>query len=821
MINDSSINNSSNKPNSQLFYGNYSVQDKLTDSQETVITNSINDTIKIQLENNDEKEKNKKKILGLNKIDYYYKFVNEIQDQENIGIPLDIEIEKDKDDNEIDSIDESFNEFLYNYKDNDSKIQNIFKSLIKIDNQKIFRDSYFRFPYEKKEKEKTVKIYCIPKVILEKFHIIFILDNEKICLDIEEMLKLIAEKELFINKNEDILNQAYYCQIHNKKYEKYCTCENNICELCLKNEHICHKEKEVKNYDLHNLKKFKFIICQFITYNIQKINFYKREIKNIIKELSNNKYSNVFQDKLNIKLNIIFTKMKKKIILYIYFSIIKDFIVEMVEISKEKKEKYNYNISLNLISCKNFIKSKKKRPKRKNNGKDYSRINYLIPFYSDENINDNFKQHLYIGVSLKGFIIILYFNFFKIKDNYSIDKDANSINNNILVNNDFFLTNQWDNTNIYTIINSKDLEKKAPFKIKRIEKCFEKYNYIQGKIRHTFLVSFPSAGNSLEGIAKIIRISDDYKEIEILKTIYDYKGLLNAIEINFNNNYYLLSCTIGFTLCYYNSDTKDIVLEEIIPQRKDNKDTENNMNNKIFTAYKNITTYKELLFIEKRQILIVQVNFPDQYIFFYNINNDSNRINIIFLDQIKINKEDPYFSESPFNSCIINDKYLLIGTKVDKIEKKNNIKKQIKKENNNEIKEIKINKAGFYIINLDIIFNNWSNIDKAIQINYLDFCKELYCISHIKENMFICTFKVIQSKNYKEHFSINTYEILEKNGIIHFNKKYFKNGIFKNINSSKLIDDSFIICSNKEYNQLLKIDKNGEIYYYFDIKINY
>ena len=66
----------------------------------------------------------------------------------------------------------------------------------------------------------------------------------------------------------------------------------------------------------------------------------------------------------------------------------------------------------------------------------------------------------------------------------------------------------------------------------------------------------------------------------------------------------------------------------------------------------------------------MQVNFPQQYIFFYNINDDKNEFNMIFITKIKINKEDPYFSESPFNSCVIKDKYLLIGTKVDKDKKK-------------------------------------------------------------------------------------------------------------------------------------------------------
>ncbi len=73
-------------------------------------------------------------------------------------------------------------------------------------------------------------------------------------------------------------------------------------------------------------------------------------------------------------------------------------------------------------------------------------------------------------------------------------------------------------------------------------------------------------------------------------------------------------------------------------------------------------------------------------IFFYNINDDKNIFYMIFITKIKINKEDPYFSECPFNSCVIKDKYLLVETKVDKVG--NN--------NNNIINDIKIIKAGIY-----------------------------------------------------------------------------------------------------------------------------
>ena len=815
MENNPSIDNNSNKLFYQNFNDNYSRQSKKTNSQETIEPNSINDKNKIKVENIDEKEDYNIKLFGLNKIDYFYKFSNEIKKEENIGIPQDIQIIKEKEDNE-DFIDDSFDESFLNM-GSSSDIENIFKSIKKIKKQKLFKDTYFRFPYSK---EKIPTIYCIPEIRIKGDNIMFIYDNKNIYLNIEQIIELIIKKELFINKNKnkDILNQAYICQIHKNKYVGYCSCKNNICKQCIKEG--CNNEVDIKKDIPDNLRELKRLLIIGIFKHNNKIVSYKNQIKNIIKDLNNENSSILFKDVLNIKLNIIFNKMKKQFISLIYLSIIKSIILETLDIQKNKlKEKYNYNIIKNLIYYKKYLKRRKRKKRNKDNDKIFSRINYLIPFYSDENIN-KFQQNIYIGVTLKGFVIILYFQFYEIKNKNSINnKVINNINDKIYIDKDFFYTNQLDFYNMYTIINSKNLEERSPFKIIRLEQCFEKYNCIKGKKFNIFLVSIPSGGNFKEGLAKIIGISDDYKEIEILQTIYDYKGLVNAIEINLNNKYYLLSCTKGFKLWYYNSDTKHIEFSEIIPEKKNYNEPEN-------VEYKNFRTYKELIFIERRKLLIAQVNFPEQYIYFYNINDDNNSFRIFFLAHIKINKEDPYFSESPFNSCLINDKYLLIGTKIDKVENKKNNKnnknkkKQIEKENNNEIKEKKIEKAGIYIINLDTIFNDLSKIDKAIQINYFDCCKEIYCLSHIRENMFICSFKLIRPKNFKDNFSINTYEITEKNGMIKINKKYFMYGIYKNINSSKLIDDSFILCSNNEYNQLLKIDKNGEIYYYFDIRIN-
>ena len=193
MEDNDSIDNNSNKLNYKNFYDNYSNQDNKTDSQENIKHNPIKDTNIIKVESIDEKDDYNKKLFGLNKIDYFYKFSNEIKEDENIGIPQDIEIIKEKDDSE-DFINDSFEDSFLSM-GSSSNFENIFKPFIKIKKQKIFKNTYFRFPYRKEE---ISTIYCIPEIRIQTNNFIFIYDNNNICLNIEQILEFIIKKELFI-----------------------------------------------------------------------------------------------------------------------------------------------------------------------------------------------------------------------------------------------------------------------------------------------------------------------------------------------------------------------------------------------------------------------------------------------------------------------------------------------------------------------------------------------------------------------------------------------------------------------------------------------
>ena len=262
----------------------------------------------------------------------------------------------------------------------------------------------------------------------------------------------------------------------------------------------------------------------------------------------------------------------------------------------------------------------------------------------------------------------------------------------------------------------------------RFEKCFNHKDY-----PNIFLVSFPSSGLKKMGCVKIVGILDDFSKITILNT-FDYDiGLINAIEIKLNDNYYLLNCTNGFTLWFYDSNKNEIKYKRIIPKESniDNKDDNND-------TYKNFITYKKVFYIEKRNLLIAQVHLKSK-ILFYSINNENNEFNIIFQSQIDIDNETGnYFSDYHLNSCIIQDKYLLIGTKIKKEKKKNN-------NNNINIEDKNIKKSGIFIVNLDT---------KKIQMEYIQGCHMVNGIIPFKGNMFVCNYEFLDSRG------INLYQHL-------------------------------------------------------------
>ena len=677
----------------------------------------------------------------------------------------------------------------------ENEIKNMYEKLKKINND-YFSNKYFRLFLEEDNNNNgnLNHIYCIPKVMYEKGDIIFIYRNEKIKLELESIIILILNDKMFIDENEkEILKQAYFCQIHNKQFIKYCHCNNNICQDCLK-DHSFHigidlKKKDINENDIKNLQnKINHLKKNFIIIKTR-----ITRIMDAFFDLKKNKYTNNFTNKIKKLINKRFNRNNNLLSFNIYINIIKSLILEN---QKKDKNLFNYHLSENLLFALKFIKEPKDNPNNISNKKNVNKksqriINSFIPFYSDDNKSKP-KSNIFICVTKDGYIIIFSFNFYS--DNLILRDEENNINNEIL-----------------NIIKSQYLGKLSPLKIMRLEKCFIHKDY-----PNIFLVSFPSSSfsySSLQriGCVKIVGILDDFSKIAILK-IFEYDiGLINALEIKLNDNYYLLNCTNGFTLWFYDSIKNEIKNKKIIPKKYNIEDKDDDNDD-----YKIFKTYKNVLYCEKRNLLIIQISLPTPKILFYNINNENNEFNIIFHSQIIFNNEKLYFSDYHMNSCIFQEKYLLIGTKIKKEknkklindkEKKNNFKefnRIIIKENNNNII-----KAGIYIVDLD---------NKKTQIEYIDFSQKINYIIPFKENILICNFESLDNKG-KTFYSLSTFIFEIKNEKIKLEKKKYTNGRYQYINSDIIMGD-FIICSSLVENYLIKIYKNGKICPYLNIFID-
>ena len=88
-----------------------------------------------------------------------------------------------------------------------------------------------------------------------------------------------------------------------------------------------------------------------------------------------------------------------------------------------------------------------------------------------------------------------------------------------------------------------------------------------------------------------------------------------------------------------------------------------------------------MIFIPQKNLLInIQITFPTQHLFFYiiedidNVNELSLTFIRVFINEIKIGDNETYFSDECFNSIVLKNKFLLIGTKINKYsEQKNTI----------------------------------------------------------------------------------------------------------------------------------------------------
>ena len=389
------MNNSSSNDSVQKRFGSsyFNSKSHLDDTQAIDPPKSSLNTILIEVDNNDtkeeekkdennddkdDKEDKKKKENDLRIIDHIYYFPDEKKDKiivektkmekNNIEIDSkdnnhknvilqDLKFKGFKNENNSESID-SIEEVEYD-SDSDSdnwindestnkdinaiysEIKDLLKSNIK---NNIFSNTYFRFPIKN---EKT--LYCIPEIKFEKRNLLFIYDDKKLKLTYKKIKELIQNKEIFINKNDEKINQVYIGQTHNKTFENNSQNKKNI------------------NLNAKYLKKTKNRINHYIYFYryFKEFHYLKRATKIIMKDLNNKNISAEYKDMLKFKLIHFSIILKKKLIFSFYISIIKSLIKEMETQNKKSNKKYYDIIKENLIYCNKYIRYKIKGQKRR------------------------------------------------------------------------------------------------------------------------------------------------------------------------------------------------------------------------------------------------------------------------------------------------------------------------------------------------------------------------------------------------------------------------------------------------------------------------
>ena len=300
-------------------------------------------------------------------------------------------------------------------------------------------------------------------------------------------------------------------------------------------------------------------------------------------------------------------------------------------------------------------------------------ILWIIEFYLKEQIKNDIDKNIFIAITLEGYVIIYLFNFL-----IDLKKKKRK--------------KKRDKNEIYKVIKTKKVDIFQPQTISRLEKAFD-YN---NKNNNYFLLYSP-----MRDTAIIINVTSDYKSISLIQKINFTKGLISSILFNYFDQTFLLNPDKYFSLWYFNK--KENIMEYKIIEPK-------------YEKYKKIErdkfVHRPIIYIENRKLFIVQIISPFKCIEFYEIDSENKEFNIKIIGRIILKEEVNNFSNSFNNSCIIKDKFLLIGSR----EKTKNNKKE---------------EGGIFIINLDNI-----QLIKYIKITH---CNVINSLLTIKDNIFVCT----------------------------------------------------------------------------------
>ena len=429
-----------------------------------------------------------------------------------------------------------------------------------------------------------------------------------------------------------------------------------------------------------------------------------------------------------------------------------------------KNIKLNLNFAASLIKYINDTKNKKDKLFSKPNIEKL-KIYTTIHFYFEEEIKSILDKYIFIGINVRGNIYILLFNIdFKILPNEKTQ---------------------------YKLIKKQNLNQlksqKRIFKLKK--KCFSD-NYKE--INNYFLISSHKEKKALiiNIMEYLVNPIEQRYQIHIKNNIDFERGLYSSIQIEYNNEYYILNYNKNFTLWFYDEKNNKTENKEItVNKLKDKKD--------LNVDYR----FGPLIQGQNKKLIISQILDPLQRFEIYELSKD---LCLNLKGYIELEENNIYISKNNNNYFLYKDRYLLIASSIIDTDVLNDHTGKMKQ------KIIKGGKGGIFIFNIEknicikhIIFEDVISFNSIIKIN---------------DNNMICS-TTINIKGFKKKYlngKLILINIEENKNEINLIRKNEYIGSCEYINSQNLIDESYLVCYSENTN-ICKLNEKNEFIHYFSL----
>lgn len=625
---------------------------------------------------------------------------------------------------------------------------------------------FFEFSQNVKLSKKNIIIRCfhegednklregkfngVPLIIKTALGMKFSCDNQNYkFFFVQEIIQKILQQELFIEKPKSIINKEKGNEINENKNK-----ENTININFVK-------------FKLNGIKKFQKKTHKHFNFSLKMIKKDIKAFKN--KMIDYNKYQ-YQKNEIERKIKNIFFSLCRHVNNFIYWIIIKKIIKESFGFNQENKNlKF---IKLNLANASSLVKDvnivKKQKDKLFSKIKDEKfKIYSIIPFYYEEEKRNILDNNIFIGIRETVYIYIILFNIdFKILPNEKTQ---------------------------YKLIKKQNLNQLKSQKriIKLKKKCFTEND--KGKNNY-FLISshYKKKALIINAIECLDNPIEQRYQIEIKNVINFEKGLYSSIQIEYNNEYYLLNYNQNFTLWFFDEKNNKVDYKDIITNKL-----------KIKEELNDNYIYGPLIQGKNKNLIIAQILVPLVRFEIYELSKD---LCLNLKGYIDLEENDIYISKNYNNYFLYKDRYLLIASSKIDIDILNNQKGKMKK------KIIKGGKGGVYIF----------NIEKNIYIKHIIFddVMSFNSIIIINDNNIICS-ATININGFKKKYlngKLILFNIEENKDEIKLirkeNNEYIGNCEY--INYENLIDDSYLMCYS-ENNIICKLNEKNEFVHYFSL----